>query len=228
MNSPHDDPINYLIDAGATIRMLLAHSLVSVEWLAQHRNDKFRMCYEDAAGNLIVVDVAPVELLARARALGWKPSVDNESTVSGPYLFDDASYHCRRGVHWYATANNDTDECLPLGFPQRELEASQKRHEKKYGEAAIMRAQAAAARQKKKEEAEKNRNFEAKFQANINLIADHFCRLAKRSGNPISARTARKKALHAARRMSDPDYWQLLSDARSSAATEQPEVPCVQ
>ncbi|PPU19313.1 hypothetical protein [Xanthomonas arboricola] len=207
--------------------MLLAHSLVSVEWLAHHRNDKFRMCYEDTAGNLIVAEVPPVELLARARALGWKPSVDNESSVSGPYLFDDASYHCRRGVHWYATANTDTDECLPLGFPARELEASQRLHEKKYGEAAIKRAQAAIDRQKKMDEAEKNRIFEAKFQANVNLIADHFGRLAKRSGKPISDRTAWKKTLHAARSLSNPDYWQLLIDAKSSAAAEQLKVPCV-
>ncbi|AMV00084.1 hypothetical protein [Xanthomonas citri] len=228
MKSTPDDPIDQLLVAGATVRMLLAHSLVSVEWLAQHRNDTFRMCYEGDSGELIVTDVAPVELLARARELGWKPSVDNESSASGPYLFDDASYHCRRGVHWYATANNDTDECLPLGFPARELQASQRRHERKYGEAAIKRAQAAIDRQKRMAEAEKNRIFEAKFQANVDLIADHFGRLAKHSGKPISDRTARRKALHAARRMSDPDYWQLLVDAKRSAATEQPEVPNVQ
>jgi len=180
------DPINQLIAAGATPRMLIEHFIVSVEWLAQHQGDTFRLCYHDEAGEVVVETVTAVGLLIRGRELGWKPT-DDEPTESGaPYLFDEPVYHCRRGVHWYASAMDDSDEMLPLAWPASVLRANKKRQEREY--AARQRERDAKAKRDEKERAKQKR---IRNRESMDFLIGYEMENAKKAGKPIGRRRAR-------------------------------------
>ncbi|NYF21933.1 hypothetical protein HDC36_003409 [Xanthomonas sp. JAI131] len=182
------DPINQLIAAGATPRMLIEHFIVSVEWLAQHQGDTFRLCYHDEAGEVVVETVTAVSLLIRGRELGWKPTDDEPTEAGAPYLFDEPVYHCRRGVHWYASAMDDSNAMLPLAWPASVLRANVKREERE--RAAYRRC--AAAKQKKADKEQAKQRRTARRESMESLIR-YEMNPATQAGKAISRRLARRR-----------------------------------
>lgn len=184
-----NDPINALVDAGVPIRILISHQLCSVDWLAARMEEKFRLCYFNEAGALTLEDVNALELLVRGKELGWHPLQDDLTEASAPFFFEEAIYHHRKGVHWYASATSDSDGMLPLGFPKSVLEADRKRTER-----GMNLAQA----RHKREVASQDRAAAAEARSSksrkISRLADRMHKEAAMSGNPISAATAKRKA----------------------------------
>lgn len=147
---PEIDPIDQLIESGLTARDLIPHTLAGVEWLAEHANDSFRLCYFDSAGAVVVENVTAAILIKRGHGLGWTACVDHSG--DHPFiLFEEAMYHFRDGVHYYSSANSETDDYLPLCFPASEIEESERRHREKYSPEGIERAR--QQREKLREEA---------------------------------------------------------------------------
>lgn len=184
-----DDPINALVDAGVPVRILISHQLCSVDWLAARLEEKFRLCYFNEAGALTLEDVTALELLVRGKELGWNPLQDETEEAAMPFLFEEAIYHHRNGVHWYASATSDSDGMLPLGFPKSVLEADRKLTDRKM--------KMAKARQRR-EAASQARAAAAEARASkcrkISRLADRMHKEAAMSGKPISAATAKRKA----------------------------------
>lgn len=127
----HHDPIDGLLKSGVPARILVAHQLPCVEWLALHRRDKFCICYFDAAGQVVTERLDASQLLIRAQEIGWSPLHDQVSPDAGRHLFEEASYNRRGGVHWYASAHDQTDDMLPLGFPEDVLRRAHERQERR-------------------------------------------------------------------------------------------------
>ncbi|EVT69470.1 hypothetical protein X548_16630 [Stenotrophomonas maltophilia 5BA-I-2] len=125
------DPIDELLAMGIAPRLLVSHQLVCMDWLAAHRLDRFCLCYYDSTGAVVTETMDADQLLSRAREIGWQPVEDPMESGAGCHLFEEASYNLRRGVHWYASAHDATDEMLPLGFPQVALRASLKRQRRR-------------------------------------------------------------------------------------------------
>lgn len=149
------DPIDRLVAKGAPVRALVALELGGVEWLALHQDERFRLCYYDDSGAVATQDVDAVGLVLRAQELGWTAMRDLKPGPS-PWLFDQASYHLRHGVHWYASATDGTDEMLPLGFPAGELKRAAKAQERQMAAARKEKeaAKTAAARSRKRTDKE--------------------------------------------------------------------------
>ena len=125
------DPIDGLLAMGVAPRLLISHQLVCMDWLAVHRRDKFCLCYQDSTGAVVTEMVSAAQLLTRAQEIGWRPVEDPMEPSAGCHLFEEASYNLRRGIHWYASAYDDTDEMLPLGFPEVALIAGRKRQRRR-------------------------------------------------------------------------------------------------
>ncbi|SMR76414.1 hypothetical protein SAMN05518671_1563 [Stenotrophomonas lactitubi] len=125
------DPIDELLAMGIAPRLLVSHQLVCMDWLAAHRLDRFCLCYYDSTGAVVTETMGADQLLSRALEIGWQPVEDPMESGAGCHLFEEASYNLRRGVHWYASAHDATDEMLPLGFPQVALRASLKRQRRR-------------------------------------------------------------------------------------------------
>lgn len=125
------DPIDELLAMGVAPRLLISHQLVCIDWLAMHRRDRFCLCYYDGTGAVVTEMVGADQLLTRAQQIGWRPVEDPMGPGAGCHLFEEASYNLRRGIHWYASAHDATDEMLPLGFPQVALRASLKRQRRR-------------------------------------------------------------------------------------------------
>jgi len=123
------DPMDRLVARGISVRALVALAPYGADWLAQHQDDRFRMCYFDETGKVVNEDVTAVGLVLRAQQLGWTAFEDLEPGAA-PWIFSEASYHFRRGIHWYASATDNTDEMLPLGFPTGVLKRAAKAHER--------------------------------------------------------------------------------------------------
>lgn len=138
------DPMDRLVARGISVRALVALAPYGADWLARHQDDRFRMCYFDETGKVVNEDVTAVGLVLRAQQLGWTVFEDLEPGAA-PWIFSEASYHFRRGIHWYASATDDTNEMLPLGFPARELKRAAKAQERE-----IKAARKAAARSHKR------------------------------------------------------------------------------
>lgn len=183
------DPIDALIDSGVPARVLIGHQLCSIDWLSARLDHKFRLCYFNEDGRLSTEDVTAAQLLLRGKGLGWHP-LEDEPTESGwPFLFEEAIYHYRNGIHWYASATSDTDGMLPLAFPRSVIEADRRRTERKTKLAGIRR---------QRQEAARARAAAAEARA---TRAGRIVRLAERmhleahlAGRPISASAARRKA----------------------------------
>lgn len=215
MNSPID-PIDQLLARGLSARDLIAYMLPGIVWLAEHQNETFRLCYHDAAGELVVESVAGPALIARARELGWTPHdlLDGRPDC----IFDEAIYHCRRGVHWYATACDDTTECLPLGFPARELAAAQKRDDRRYSPEAQARRKAAEQRRQRGKERAEDREVYAKVKEVVEMVTADLMREACEKGRPIATSTARRKAWRHVRKTDDGMYYMLCKRLRTMKA----------
>jgi len=150
------DPVDRLVAKGAPVRALVALELGGVEWLALHQDERFRLCYYDESGAVATQDVDAVGLVLRAQELGWTAMRDLEPGPN-PWLFDQASYHNRRGVHWYASATDRTDEMLPLGFPEVALKAGLERQRRR--DAASYRRWWRTAQQAAKQARQKERQM---------------------------------------------------------------------
>ncbi len=125
------DPIDELLAMGVAPRLLISHQLVCMDWLAVHRRDRFCLCYYDSTGAVVTEMVGANQLLSRAQEIGWRPVEDPMGPGAGCHLFEEASYNLRRGIHWYANAYDDTDEMLPLGFPEVALIAGRERQRRR-------------------------------------------------------------------------------------------------
>ncbi|CAM4321616.1 hypothetical protein CR918_16675 [Stenotrophomonas indicatrix] len=125
------DPIDELLAMGVAPRLLISHQLVCMDWLAVHRRDRFCLCYYDSTGTVVTEMVGADQLLTRAQEIGWRPVDDPMGPDAGCHLFEEASYNLRRGIHWYANAYDDTDEMLPLGFPEVALVAGRERQRRR-------------------------------------------------------------------------------------------------
>lgn len=213
MDKHSPSEIDQLLQRGLSARDLIAYMLPGIVWLAQHQDDTFRLCYHDADGNVVVEEVTAPALVTRAKELGWTPE---ESSADHPYsMFGEAIYHCRRGVHWYATACDDTTEMLPLGFPASALEAAKKRDDRRFSEAAQERVAAARARQMKRQREAEERKAIAELHGAVELAADDFMAEAAQAGKPITRATARRKAWKHVRKCDDWTYHLLLKKLRA-------------
>ncbi len=187
------DPMDRLVARGVPVRALVAMELGGVEWLALHQDERFCLCYYDESGAVATEDVDAVGLVLRAQQLGWTALRDLQPGPN-PWLFDQASYHIRRGVHWYASATDRTDEMLPLGFPARELKRAAREQARQL--AANRRAREAkakaAARSRKRTDREA-RAWLIEYSAQCHLDK------AKSNGTPLS----RAQALRVARKLVD-------------------------
>lgn len=182
---PALDPIDRLISRGVKVRQLVQLSSTAAEWLANHQDDTFRVCYFDAEGAVLSEVVTAVGLIQRADQLGWKPDAE-KSPEPHPYLFEDAVYHYRRGVHYYATAiEEESGDCLPLCFPASVISAAKSRHER-----AIARFNRDAALKQSREEHEKKRQKRINARAAIREMVAARMEEAARNGELITQRKA--------------------------------------
>jgi len=185
------DPIDQLIAAGATPRELIAYPLDAINWLANHQRETFRLCYHNDAGEVVVQNVKAAQLLRRAAELGWAPHGEDLYEQFAHCMFDNAVYHVRRGVHWYASATDDSDAMLPLAWPAATLARNAAREERK--RAAWRRHHEADERRKVRERKKASRK---EHRENMRRIALSEVARAEKAGKPISYRTARRE-LHA-------------------------------
>lgn len=179
------DPIDRLISRGVKVRQLVQLSPTAAEWLVTNQDDTFRLCYFGADGAVITEEVTAVALIQRAEQLGWTPDAER-SDAPHPYLFNEPVYHCRRGVHYYATAmEEESGDCLPLCFPAEAISAAKARSDRARAECARRAAQKKLreGREKKRQERISARN------AMRAMIASHMEK-AERNGKPISQKEA--------------------------------------
>lgn len=207
------DPIDQLLNSGLSAREIIAYMLPGIVWLAEHQDDTFRLCYHGPDGEVVVETVAGKDLIGRAREIGWTPGelLDGRPAC----MFDEAIYHCRRGVHWYATACDDTTEMLPLGLPAKELAAAQKREERLYGPAAQARRKAAEERRKRAAYRAEDREVYAKVKEVVEMVTSDLMREAKAKGRPIAASTARRRAWKHVKKTDDGSYFMLCKKLRA-------------
>ncbi|XQA72104.1 hypothetical protein ACM9XA_11435 [Xanthomonas sacchari] len=185
------DPIDKLVASGISVRTLVSHFLISVEWLAAHSDATFRLCYHDDDGAVQVDTVkGAAALMRRAKELGWTPNSAEPTEKGAPELFDEAIHHVRRGVHWFASATDNTFGMLPLAWPAAVLRRAQERED---------RERAKFLREK---EAKEKRDAASKKAANRAIHAGIIDRAAHRlmdshaqAGKPISYNTARRTVL---------------------------------
>lgn len=182
------DPMDRLVARGVSVRSLVALTPYGADWLAQHQDDRFRMCYFDEDGKVVNEDVTAVELVLRAQQLGWTAFEDLEPGAA-PWIFSEASYHFRRGIHWYASATDRTDEMLPLGFPAREL----KRAVKEQGRQLAANRKAREAKAKAAARSRKRTDREARAWL-IEYSAQCHIEKARSNGDRLSLSSARKIA----------------------------------
>jgi len=182
------DPMDRLIARGISVRALVALAPYGADWLAQHQDDRFRMCYFDETGKVVNEDVTAVGLVLRAQQLGWTVFEDLEPGAA-PWIFSEASYHFRRGIHWYASATDDTNEMLPLGFPARELKRAAKAQEREIKAARkATEAEAKAAARSHKRSNREARAWLIEYGAQAQLDK------AKSDGTPLSSAQAKRIA----------------------------------
>ncbi|MBH1564754.1 hypothetical protein I5U69_17655 [Stenotrophomonas maltophilia] len=205
--------IDELLERGLSARDLISYMLPGIVWLAEHQDDTFKLCYHDSDGQVVVETVKGQALIARAKELGWTPE---EPDLSHPYcMFGEAIYHCRRGVHWYATACDDTTEMLPLGFPASALAAAKKRDDRKFSEAAQARIAKARERQLKRQRESEERKAVTELHGAVELAATEFMDQAAKAGKKITKATARRKAWKHVRKCDDWTYHLLLKKLRA-------------
>lgn len=183
------DPIEDLIDGGVPIRTLLGHHLCSIDWLAARIDHKFRLCYYDESGGVVVEPVSAVQLLTRGREIGWHPLDEEPFELGWPDLFKEPLYHHRHGVHWYSTAVSDTDRMLPLAFPRSVLE-----RDRLATEAAQLRAAGRLRRQQKAKDKAAAADSRKADLRNLVRISERMQWEAQQAGRPISATIARRRA----------------------------------
>lgn len=182
------DPFDRLVARGIPVRALVALELGGVEWLALHQDERFRLCYYDESGAVATEDVDAVGLVLRAQELGWTAMRDLEPGPN-PWIFDQASYHVLRGVHWYASATDRTDEMLPLGFPAALLKRAAKEQERQLAADRKAReiAEKAAVRSRRRENREA-REWLIEYSAQLHLER------ANVTGSPLTEADAREIA----------------------------------
>jgi hypothetical protein len=132
--------------------------------------------------------VTAVGLVLRAQQLGWTAFEDLEPGAA-PWIFSEASYHFRRGIHWYASATDDTNEMLPLGFPAGELKRAAKTQEREI--ASIRKAREAEAKAAARSRKRTDRDARAWL---IEYSAQTQLDKAKSDGIPLSSAQARRIA----------------------------------
>lgn len=182
------DPMDRLVARGISVRALVALAPYGADWLAQHQDDRFRMCYFDETMKVVNEDVTAVGLVLRAQHLGWTAFEDLEPGAA-PWIFSEASYHFRRGIHWYASATDDTNEMLPLGFPARELKRAAKAQEREIKAARkAMEAKAKAAARSRKRADREARAWLIEYSTQCQLDK------AKSAGKHLTAAQARRTA----------------------------------
>lgn len=205
------DPIDRLIASGISVRTLVSHFLVSVEWLAAHSDATFRLCYFGDDGAVVVDTVkSAVALMRRTKELGWTPNQNEPTEKGAPHLFEEATYHVRRGVHWYASATDDTFDMLPLGWPAAVLRRGQEREDRE--RAKFRRKQ--KAKEQRAAASKKAASREA-YRASIDHMARRLMESHARAGKPISYDTARRKVLK--------DVSQLAAQVNALAASKSAE-----
>jgi len=207
------DPIEQLLARGVSARDLISHMLPGIVWLAEHQDEKFRICYHDDARQVVVEKVNAAKLIQRAMEIGWTLGDVRERRPAS--LFDEPVYAFRRGVHWYATACDDTTEMLPLGFPARELAAAQKREERLYGQAAQARRKAAEERRKRATERAEDQEVKAKVLKDVDMVTTVLMQEARAQGRPIAFGTARRKAWKRVRKTEDGVYYLFCKKLRA-------------
>ncbi|MBA0101243.1 hypothetical protein WH218_19620 [Stenotrophomonas indicatrix] len=179
------DPIDELLAMGIAPRLLISHQLVCMDWLAAHRLDRFRLCYYDNTGAVVTETMGANQLLSRAREIGWQPVEDPMESGAGCHLFEEASYNLRRGVHWYASAHDTTDEMLPLGFPQVALRAGLERQ---------LRRDAAAARRFKSVQQEAAKRAREKARQSTERLAEYLLRDPPTDGPDLRSMVQARRA----------------------------------
>lgn len=179
------DPIDELLAMGVAPRLLISHQLVCMDWLAVHRRDRFCLCYYDSAGAVVTEMVGADQLLTRAQEIGWRPVEDPMGPGAGCHLFEEASYNLRRGIHWYASAYDDTDEMLPLGFPEVALIAGRERQR---------RRDAAADRRFKRTQQETAKRAREKARRSLERLAEDLLRNPPADGPELRTMAQARRA----------------------------------
>lgn len=179
------DPIDELLAMGVAARLLISHQLVCMDWLAVHRRDRFCLCYYDSAGAVVTEMMGADQLLTRAQEIGWRPVEDPMGPGAGCHLFEEASYNLRRGIHWYASAYDDTDEMLPLGFPEVALTAGRERQR---------RRDAAADRRFKRTQQEAAKRAREKARRSLERLAEDLLRNPPSDGPELRSMAQARRA----------------------------------
>ncbi len=187
--SGKSDPIDLLVADGVPVRALIGHQVGCLEWLSAHRGERFRLCYTDDRGEVVTEDVSAAGLIVRGKELGWIPMGDELEPTSRQWLFESAAYHVRRGVHWYASATDQTDEMLPLAFPAAVLARAAERQEQRR-RSAQRRLEADRARLQKRGPADRRR----RIRALVSNAAQAMLERAQLAGVSLSAETAKRRA----------------------------------
>lgn len=194
VSSEKIDPIDLLVADGVPVRALIGHQVGCLEWLSAHRGERFRLCYTDDRGEVVTEDVSATGLIVRGKELGWIPMGDELEATSRQWLFESAAYHLRRGVHWYASATDQTDEMLPLAFPATVLARAAERQEQRR-QSAQRRLEAERARWEKRRPADRRR----KIRTLVNNAAQAMLKRAELAGVMLSPETAKRRARALAR-----------------------------
>lgn len=205
--------IDQLLERGLSALDLISYMLPGIVWLAEHQDETFRLCYHDETRKVVVENVSAATLIQRARELGWNPGELLEGRPE--CMFDEAVYHCRRGVHWYATACDDTTQMLPLGLPAKELAAAQRREERLYGAAAQARRKAADERRKRAAHRAEDRAVYARVKEVVEMVTGDLMKEARESGRPIAISTARRRAWKHVKETDDGTYFLLCKKLRA-------------
>lgn len=119
-----DDSLMQFLDAGISLRRLLWHGLVNLDWLAKQSDAKLRICYRNEDGAVIEEKVSRFGLIKRAEQLGWSPWPADPGTDESEVLcfLEAIPYSDGRGRTWWATEFCEVS-FAPLCLPEKKLQA---------------------------------------------------------------------------------------------------------
>lgn len=183
------DSLTQFLDAGISLRRLLWHGLVNLDWLAQQSDHKLRICYRNAEGTIVEERVNRIGLLKRAEELGWNPWPAEPGSDDSPVLafLDAVPYSDAKGRTWWSTEY--CEDCgAPLCFPERQLEILRQKARRRT-EAMLRqleREKAAAARSRRKELRDRYRGY-------LRIAAEKEVARSIERGRPIKFESAMRK-----------------------------------
>lgn len=205
-----NDPIQGFLDAGISLRRLLWHGIVNLDWLAKQSDKKLRISYRNNAGELVAEKVTRLGLLRRAEELGWSPwpSEPGQEEHAQIAFLQAVPFEDRGGVFWWTTEWDEASSA-PLCFPEKKLrflaERAQRQHKAHMRE--IARQNAARARDARRQSRERLKSLEDE------AVQTLVTRAANR-GRRLAASTARRAWRKSCRKIEERMKEQLAMAAK--------------